>query len=255
MEKGEKMNSKISTKRKALAVVAALTLVFSSSVMAFAASTQTQAQAATSTKVAKVSLTDEQKSAIEQARSESVTEAFAQLVNAGTITQEEADNVPYSVGKTSKTSSGGIFTGLTDDQRQALEEERQTERNEALAALVSAGTITQDQADKFTTKEKANNGTELTEDQRTAIKEAMESGQNNTLTTDQRTALQDSVKAIFESKLASLVAAGTITQEQSDFFANAEGHNGFGGFDHDKFGGHGRTDSNSAPTDNNSVSE
>lgn len=394
------MNEKISTKRKALVVVTALTLIFSSSVMAFAASTQSGTQGTTSTQVAKVSMTDEQRSAIEQARAASVTEALAQLVKAGTITQEEADKVSTSTVKTEKTSQTGVFANLTEDQRQALEEERQTVMSEAIASLVnagtitqeqadqftpkdrtefnsditteqreaiqqareaartaaitslvsagtitqteadaiaaksqtghkagsgttasgltedqmkalmtaeqaqfkteltslvSAGTITQDQADKFTTvatsitKEKTNTESTLTDEQKTAIKEAQEncmtkavsnlvadgtitqsvadqldtftaskeksaSSQNDVLTTDQRTALQEAVKTSFESKLAALVTAGTITQEQSDLFANADGHNGFGGggFDHRGFGGHDRPDSNATQNVENS---
>ena len=150
------------------------------------------------------------------------------------------------------------FPGLTDEQRQALEKERQAVMSEALTTLVSAGTITQTQADQFTPKERTEFDSDLTTAQREAIQQAhqnartaaitslvsagtitqnrsrqpcseglkishkAESGTTaSSLTEDQMKALMTTEQAQFKTALAALVSAGTITQDQADKFTSA----------------------------------
>ena len=90
---------------------------------------------------------------------------------------------------------------------------------EAAANLAEKGTLTEDEADKFTAAIAA------------MLKEKPAEKPAGILTEEQRTALKEAMKTIFENKLSDLADEGTITQDQADQLLNGEGalHMGPGG--------------------------
>lgn len=242
--------------------VTVLTVVLSSGVMAFAAtSTNNQIEKTRSTIME--SLTDTQREAIQQARINSKKEAISYLVDKGTITQAEADKLPELKNESKEINS---MTALTEAQRTALNEEEKAVFESQLATLIKDGTITQTQADQMEQGHKMMQSTNLTDDQKTAIMQAKENAmkqaaanllEKGTLTQDeanaisamqpkgdtdrdndaniltevQKTALNETVKENLENKLTALVKDGTITQTQADQLLsdNNGPHMGFGG--------------------------
>jgi len=157
-------------KRKAiLAGVTAAAVVLSSGVMAFAA-TDTADSADSRSYQCKSGirndLTDDQMEAVMQARTDSMKEAVAQLVESGVITQETADQlpeghvmtkskptdlVPADKQKTelARNERQKMGLSLAEEQRTALQEAVKTILESKLTALVDNGTLTQEQADRF----------------------------------------------------------------------------------------------------------
>lgn len=167
-------------KRKTiLAGVTAVAVILSSGVMAFAA-TDTAGTADSlgypCKPEIKNGLTDDQMEAVAQARTDSMKEAVAQLVENGVITQEIADHLsegrgmmkskPTDLSTAEKQKTMPTLTDeqkaafsqsaeqrktspLTEDQRTALQEAMKTILESKLAALVDDGTLTQEQADRF----------------------------------------------------------------------------------------------------------
>jgi len=148
-------------KRKNVLVVSILTLTVlaSSTAMAFAATDTTTSATAKGLGHngdirAELNLTDTQKTLLHESRTNDLKEALANLVKAGTFTQAEADSLisnipPERAGKHTGPSDRdkGQFQNLTEKQRTALESELQNLKASSLKELVSDGTITQAQAD------------------------------------------------------------------------------------------------------------
>jgi polyhydroxyalkanoate synthesis regulator phasin len=97
---------------------------------------------------------------------------------------------------------------------------------DVLAELVSAGTLTQEQADAITegTPGKGNMMARPAGEMKNPLSELVTAG---TITQDELDAIQESMKTARESKksmtdvLAELVSAGTLTQEQADAVSTA----------------------------------
>jgi hypothetical protein len=224
--------------------VTVLAVILSTGAAAYAATDTTDGQTGKEKTGIMAGLTDAQRDAVMQARADSMTEAVAELVSSGTITQKIADQLP----KSKMTMKEKPDLALTDEQRTALREEEKAvfeskradlgdaqkdtmmqakidAMKEAAANLVEKGTLTQDEADKITTVIAA------------MPKEMPAEKPAGILTEAQATALKDEKTTIFESKLSDLVDEGTITQDQSDQLLNNNGalHMGPGGPGH----GHG----------------
>ncbi|HML37130.1 MAG TPA: hypothetical protein PKA19_06910 [Bacillota bacterium] len=200
-------------RRKAiLAGVTAISVVLSSGIMAFAATDATASQQDKSRpafaedrqicregrSAATDSLTDEQREALKQARTASMEEALAELVDSGVITQEEADSLTAVKSapreKTAKASDG--IGALTDDQRTALREEENAVFESLIADLVTDGTLTQDQADQM--------------DQGHMIKH------DSSLADEQKEAVMQARASAMKEAAANLVEKGVLTQEEAD---------------------------------------
>ncbi|MDF2948111.1 MAG: hypothetical protein K0R07_121 [Sedimentibacter sp.] len=204
-------------KSKIAAVVAVLTLVMASGTGSFALADSVSVDTANGVnteqsieKPSRVDISDEQRTLINEARTESMKEAVANLVVKGTMTQEEADSVLSELenenGKIKTETSDdsitskrekGYFADLTEEQSEALKSEKKTLYEEALTVLVTNGTITQEQADSINENVRGlKNKSGLTEEQMTAIREAM--------------------TGITKQAVENLLANGTLTQEEAD---------------------------------------
>ena len=155
----------------------------------------------------KLNLSDEQKTAVENARKKAQSTALASLAADGTITQEQSDAITN--GHENKAEP---FGGLTEEQLTAIKEATQAAFEEELTALVSEGTIDQataDEVQKFPAMGLGN-------------KVRGYFGKENSLdlTVEQKTAVENARKKAQSTALASLAADGTITQEQSDTITN-----------------------------------
>lgn len=260
----------MSRKKNVLIGAIALSLVVSTGVVAFASTSTENAQQKKPGSAIMSGMTEEQRDAVRQARTDSMEEAVAELVAKGTITQDIADKLTEIKDMQVKDKSG--IGALTEEQRTALRDAETAEMKNGIAGLVEEGTITQDQADqmmqeqghkmmkdlnltdtqkdaliqvKLTAMKTAaaalvEKGT-LTQDEAdaiTAIIKAKPAEDKTTgerpagiLTDDQKTALADEVKAEFQIKLSDLVDKGTITQDQADQLLSDPGalHMGPGG--------------------------
>jgi polyhydroxyalkanoate synthesis regulator phasin len=204
-------------KSKTAAVVAVLTLVMASGTGSFAladsVSVDTASVVSTEQSIEKpsrVEISAEQRTLINEARTESMKKAVANLVAKGTITQEEADSIlsglenedekiktENSDDSISAKREKGNFADLTEEQSEALKSEKKTLYEEALTVLVTNGTITQEQADSLNENGRGlKNKSGLTEDQMTAVREAMVGST--------------------EKAVENLLASGTLTQEEAD---------------------------------------
>lgn len=211
-------------KSKIAAVAAVLTIVMASGTGSFALADSVSVDTAGSTsteqsigKTSRAEVSDEQRTLISEARTESMKEAVANLVEKGTMTQEEADavltgmeNADLSIKtKTSDDSvtaprAKGNPAGLTDEQTEALQTEKQALYEESLSALVADGTITQEQADEIMENGKGlKNKSGLTQEQMTAVREAM--------------------TGITAKAAENLVTSGTLTQEEADIITSRTG--------------------------------
>lgn len=134
---------------------------------------------------------------------------FGALVQAGTISSSQAQAVKEAL------------RAEHDQNRQAREQDRQALRDQVLSRLVTAGTITQAQADAVASLDRG------------GIRELLTSG---TVTRSQLREVHDAMRAAMESAredhqaekaaslktvLADLVSDGTITQAQSDAISAA----------------------------------
>ncbi len=244
----------MSSKKNILIGAIALSLVVSTGVVAFAATDTTNVQQKKAVPAVIAGMTETQRDAVRQARTDSMTESVADLVEKGIITQDIADKLT-AVKDLQQKDKGGIGT-LTEEQRTALRDEETAVFKNGIAALVDEGTITQEQADQMSQGHKMMKGLDLTEAQRDAVMQAKENAMKAAaaalvekgtltqeeadaigekpapiLTDDQKTALADAVKAKFESKLSGLVDDGTITQDQVNQLLSDPGalHMGPGG--------------------------
>lgn len=142
-------------KRKNVLIVSMLTLTVlaSSSAMAFADTNDTTSATAakgTASKCdmrAELNLTDAQKTLLHESRASDLKEALANLVSAGTFTQAEADAMISNMPAAHADRDAGPFQNLTEKQKTALTSELETLRASSLKQLVSDGSITQAQAD------------------------------------------------------------------------------------------------------------
>ena len=91
------------------------------------------------------SLTDAQRAAIKSAMQSARKSALDNLVKAGTITQDEANQLAAPWVKGEKPPR----PNLTDAQKQAVMSAMQSACKTALNGLVASGTITQEQADQL----------------------------------------------------------------------------------------------------------
>ncbi|HWQ79071.1 MAG TPA: hypothetical protein VN381_09655 [Anaerovoracaceae bacterium] len=217
-------------KRNILIAVTAAAVVLSTVAFAFAATDDAAAQPSKDRPARMESLTDTQREAVKQAGADSMEEAIAELVEKGSITQDEADQL-LEFSNVPEDNAGGDAEKqvLTDEQREAVAQEIAAVWKEASAKLVEAGTLTQEEADAISLVPQLKGG----------------KGLFGILTEEQKTELTEAMKAKFESRLANLVDDGTITQEQADQLLNARGgmHMGPGGMP----GFNGKPDSGEKP--------
>lgn len=224
-----------------------LTVLASSSAMAFAATdTTTSATPTKSTCLrgdikAELNLTEAQETLLQQARTSDLKEALANLVSAGTFTQAEADAIIANMPAELKDRGDGVFQNLSEEQKAALEAklealkpaesdktsdashaDRGAIMTQAIAALVKDGVLTQTEADAII----SNMPTEH------ADKDA---GPFQNLTEKQKTALKSELETLRASSLKELVSNGTITQAQADLLLKA-GPREMGG--HERGDGH-----------------
>ena len=153
-------------------------------------------------------LTDEQRDALHKEMQSVLTSSINDLVSAGTITQEIADQL-----LTEKVHMSSL--DLTDVQKDAIKQAHVDSMKTVITNLVEKGIITQAEADSITEP---------------PAKEAGSKGDGimQNLTDDQKTALSSAMKDSMESKLAALVDVGTITQDQADQLINDKGFPGMG---------------------------
>lgn len=165
--------------------------------------TQEQADSMTAVKTKNktgLELSDTQKTALAAARETANSAAMTELVSAGTLTQEQAD----AIGSHKSHDRTKADLGFTKEQMTALKAATEENTKTAIAALVSAGTITQEQADAFADMK---NGGKTGQNEKPS-KPDMTEAQMSAVMTALNSARSDAAK--------SLVAAGTITQEQAD---------------------------------------
>lgn len=214
-----------------VATILTLTVLASSSAMAFA---DTTATGATTTKEgghrgdlkAELNLTDAQMTLIEESRTDDLKEALANLVSAGTLTQTEADTILADMPAEPADRGDGPFANLTETQKAALKAklealkpaasektsdashaDRAAIMTQAITALVTDGVLTQTEADAITSNmptEKADRG----------------DGPFQSLTEKQKAALKSELDTLRTSSIKQLVSDGTITQSQADFMTN-----------------------------------
>ena len=159
-------------KRKNMLVVSILTLTVlaSSTAMAFADTDATTAEAAKGTGQdrnlrAALNLTDDQKTILHEARTSDFKQALANLVSAGTFTQAEADALLADMPAEPKDRGDGLFASLTEAQKTALEAKLESLKEaadqtsgschgdrgaimtQAITDLVKDGVLTQEEAD------------------------------------------------------------------------------------------------------------
>lgn len=157
-------------------------------------------------------LTNEQLTAIKEARISNLKEAVSNLTEEGIFTKEEAEDLLTVADKVPSNSElpvnrdehkglsekgNGMFRNMTEEQREVLNSEMQSIYEAALSELVADGTITQvnaDELNEFNHNLKSN--TDLTEEQRAAIRNIRTSS--------------------MKEAVASLVEKGELTQEDSD---------------------------------------
>ncbi len=178
-------------KKTILAGITAAAVVLSSGIIAFAATDSTDQDSSRELErmpSCMATLTDEQRKAVHQTRLDSMSEAIAELVDNGVITQDEADKLSKTKAMLKeKIMMKGL--NLTDEQKTAAKEAR-------YAAM-------QENRQQENIRRENRPPVLLTEDQRAALYEAM--------------------KNIMGSKLDDLVAEGTITQDQADELVDGNG--------------------------------
>lgn len=204
-------------RRNILIAVTAIALILPAGAVAFAAADAEIPQSARDRPAIMAGLTDEQREAVQQARTESMQEAIAELAENGAITQDEADKlleIKSAPEGTAEENDGKKV--LTDEQKKAVMQEIAALWKEAAANLVEEGTLTQEEADAISVVPQIKPG---------------DKGGFGILTEEQQTALNEAMKAKFESSLADLADEGTITPEQADQILNDKGgpHMGSGG--------------------------
>ncbi len=158
--------------------------------------------------------------ALRTAQDNATSAALTELVSAGTISQDEA--YKYALGHQGPKGSGSAT--LTTALITAIEGKISTKYQAELNSLVTAGTITQEQADQIIASKKA-----------VPNQEQME-------------AIKSATAKVQETVLADLVSKGTLTQEQADSLRKMPAGMGNGSSKHIKAGhdrdgfGHGQKD-------------
>jgi polyhydroxyalkanoate synthesis regulator phasin len=106
----------------------------------------------------KSGLTEEQMTAVKEAMIVSTEKAVENLVASGTLTQEEADSITSKIGMRdavksdediTQIKSKGYLANLSEEQAQSLKDEFSTIFKEAIADMVTDGSITQEIADQI----------------------------------------------------------------------------------------------------------
>ena len=171
------------------------------------------------------------KSALESARTANRDKVLTALVADGTITQAQADSLASETGKLNKAMRElvqGLDSATAQKIRSALEESREAAMTSVLATLVSAGTITQEQADAVIAnkpgKSMGNKGQggkgQQGKGQQSLGGKANPLVANGTITEEQAKAVHSALDAARDSAqtavLSQLVTEGVITQSQAD---------------------------------------
>jgi len=201
MQKNQEV--KIMIKRKAaISVVVTLTLVLSSSIGAFA--TTSDSSTVHFRDVGKISY--EQITAINDAKTISMKKAIENSVEDGTLTQDHADQLVEN--------NHDNKLDLTEEQRTVINDARTNSMEKAIENLVKDGTLTQEEADSIlTVPEKKNFAGEKGNDN---IGLQKESELFMDLSDEQIQSLKEKVETLYKGALAELVSNGTITQEIVD---------------------------------------
>jgi len=147
-------------------------------------------------------LTDEQRTALQEEQKAEFESLLADLVDEGTLTQDQADQMEQGKGMMRSLD-------LTEEQKEAVMQAKISAMKAAAANLAEEGTITQEEADAISAMPAKIKSDEITA--------------GSILTAEQRTALNEAVKTKLESKLADLVDDGTLTQELADQILNDKG--------------------------------
>ena len=224
-----RMNQKVdfSTKLAELVTAGSITQAQSDKIVAFMASEQATKK---SDQDKLKEMTDaERKTYLEANKPEKAT-PLASLVTDGTLTQEQADLVGKAIMPGGKGDMGGRggFEGqkqmnftqpkLTEEEMQAKMAEQVAKQEAELANIVTAGTITQEQADKVVIAMDAEKAAKVAEQEKISA-----------MTDAERKAYFEANKTEKVMPLASLVTDGTLTQEQADtILKSIMKDNGFG---------------------------
>jgi competence protein ComGC len=151
-------------------------------------------------------LTDTQRTALKEKIDLLSEDSINQLVEDGTITQEEADSLSLKKDNKVNKVKDDSKLNLTDEQKTALQDSRLSVIKNAVAELVSEETLTQEEADA------------IIESVPTEPQERSEKGNEmmKSLTDTQRSALKSEMDTVATANLKALVEDGTITQAQAD---------------------------------------
>ena len=225
-----------------LASFMAITILATSSAMVFASSATASTSLngnhdkakANSTSSAFANLTDAQRTALQQDRGANLKDALANLVKSGVFTQSQADAIIAAIPTAPVEKASNPVSTLTDTQRTALETKVKLIEAANIKALVTAGTITQAQADQLSVRcqdrfdgqnrfndQNKSFGKDVARDKTAKAVIDKTSANASALTDAQRTAIQASRTSAFKPAVAELVTEKVITQTEADAIITA----------------------------------
>ena len=216
-----------------LASFMAITILATSSAMVFASAATASSSLnsnhdkarANSTISAFANLTDAQRTALQQDRGANLKDALANLVTKGVFTQSQADSIIAAMPAAPVEKAANPVSSLTDTQRTALEAKIKSIEAAKIKALVTAGTITQAQADQLNARcQDRFDGQNRFGDQDKGLGKDLVKDKNIktitnktlALTDAQRTAIQSCRTTAMKTAVAELVAEKVITQVEAD---------------------------------------